>query len=237
MKRALLRIAWIAVTPLALTVLLAAPARATPETSDEPTEEAETGGAHGAPVTNPIMNFASWDYKGKEHHGHKVPPPFSMALLNFAVLAVLVGKFAGPSFARMVRERHEGVAKQLAESARLRDEAQAKLDEYTRKLDALQAEVAGIVSGLRAEAEVEKARIIGEAEARAKRMQTEAEQQIQAELQRVRTSLEREAVVTAIVMAQRLLAEKMNDQDQRALAERFVKSLQTGGAAAAGSRT
>lgn len=218
------RFLWIAATPLALTLLFAAPD--VQAAGGAPTAGVETEGGGGSQlITNPILNWFSWDYKGKEVHGHKMPPPFSMALLNFGVFVFLIGKLAGPSIKRMVRDRHETIAKQLAESARLRDEAKARLEEYSCRLDQLDREIASLVATIRAEAEAEKARIIADAEARAARLRREAEQQIQAELQRVKQGLEREVVVTAVAIAEKLLREKTSETDQRTLADSFVKSL------------
>jgi F-type H+-transporting ATPase subunit b len=187
------------------------------------------GDAHG-----PIVNLFSFDYSGKNTEGgeyveargdHKMPAPFAMALLNFAVLLFLFFKFAAPGFRKMMRERHEQVANQLEESARLRDEAQARLTEYGQKVQNLDAEIAALVGSIRAEVEAEKARIIGEAEQRAARVAKDAEQQIQAELARVRQSLEREVTLTAIAAAEQILAQKATDADHRALAESFVQKL------------
>ena len=148
-----------------------------------------------------------------------------MQVLNFLVFAFILYRAGGPSVARAVRERHDAIEKALSEGARLRDQARAKLEEYDRKLAGLQGEIDALVRSIRAEAEAEQRRIIAEAEARAARMQREAEQQIQADMQRVRMTLEREAVVAAVAIAERLLAEKTTEGDQRVLADKFVKGL------------
>jgi F-type H+-transporting ATPase subunit b len=224
----------VAITPLCLAVLLMEPSGLAQheggardhETAAEPAERAEHH------VANPIQNVTSFAYRGKNTEGgvwkegeHKMPPPFSMQLLNFAVFAVLMYKAAWPSIARMTRDRHDAIAKALAEGTRLRDEAKARLDEYDRKLGALQGEIDELVRTIRAEAEGEKNRIIAEASARVERMKRDAEQQIQAEMQRVRDTLEREAVLAAVSIAERILTEKTTDADQRLLADRFVQGL------------
>jgi F-type H+-transporting ATPase subunit b len=183
-------------------------------------------------ITNPIENVFGLHY-GKDNHGgtyekgeHPMPPPFGLSLLNFLAFYWLIFRFAGPGIKKATRERHQEIAKALAEGTRLRDEARAKLAEYDQKLAGLQGEIDTLVGAIRSEAEAEKTRIIGEAEARAARMQKDAEQQIQAEIQRVRTTLEREAVEAAVAIAEKLLREKTNDADQRVLADRFLKGLQ-----------
>jgi F-type H+-transporting ATPase subunit b len=225
--RRLGRLLLIAGTPLALTVLFSeSRSRAQEEVAAEaaPGEEA---------VHDPIPNLTSFSYNGKNTEGepwhegqHKMPPPFIAALFNFAAFAFLVGRAAGPSVKKVVRERHDAIAKALEESAQLRDQARARLAEYEKKTAGLQQEIDILVAGIRTEAEAEAKRIIAEAEARAARMRKDAELQINAEMQRVRLTLEREAVQAAVTAAEQLLRDKTSDADQRALADKFVKSLQ-----------
>lgn len=211
-----------AATPLALTLLFARPA------AGVVAEAEETGSAEHHRVTNPIENFATMRSGGQKHghEGHETPPPFGAALLNFGVLAFLVGRFAGPSFTRFVKERHHTIARQLDESTRLAEAAQKRLGETATKLGALDADMARLVAEIRAEAEAEKQRILAEATARAERMQRDAEQQIRAETQRARATLEREAVLAAVAAAERLLRERFGDADQRVATERFVRGIE-----------
>jgi F-type H+-transporting ATPase subunit b len=231
----------LAITPLCVAFLLAEPSSLAGRGAQDAGEAAEhenagaeaaehEGGEHH--VSNPIQNLFDFGYRGKNAEGgewhegeHKMPPPFSMQLLNFAVFAVLMFRAAGPSIRKMTQDRHDAIAKALAEGTRLRDEAKAKLAEYDKKLASLQGEIDALVGGIRAEAEAEKKRIVAEAEARAERMTKDAEQQIQAEMARVRVTLEREAVVAAVSIAEKLLTEKSTEADQRLLADRFVKGL------------
>jgi len=234
----------IAATPIALTILFAQPASRAQEHDQRPvvaegTETAGHGagehlgaGEHHAPSANPIQNLFALPY-GKDVHGgsfekgdEPMPPPFGLAVLNYLAFFWLILRFAGPGIKKATRDRHDAIAKALAEGTRLRDEARARLAEYDRKLAGLQGEIDTLVGGIRAEAEAEKARIIADAEGRAVRMQKDAEQQINAEIQRVRTTLEREAVEAAVAIAEKLLREKTNDADQRVLADRFLKGLQ-----------
>jgi F0F1-type ATP synthase membrane subunit b/b' len=224
------------VTPLCLAVLLCEPrSLAQIEQGAEGAKPSLEGGHDISEEhldENPIHNWSYFGYRNKDIEGrpwqegeHRMPPPFSMALLNFAIFAVLMYRMAAPSIIKATRERHDAIAKALAEGTRLRDEAQARLTEYEGKLAKLQGEIEAMVASIRAEADAEKKRIILEAEQRAERMRRDAEQQIQAELQRVRIVLEREAVEAAVTMAERILKEKTTEADQRLLADRFVKGL------------
>ncbi len=252
--RGVRRALWIATTPIALTLLLATPARAQHGSDNPPAEEVaaaaegeghesaaegheggegEAEGEHHAPK-NPVQNFANIHYSDKDTHGgkyepekgdHKMPAPFLAALFNFAIVAFLVGKYGAPAISKMVRDRHDEVAKLLEESQRLREEAKAKLDEYSRKVASLDHEIAKLVEGIRAEAEHDKQRILTEAARTAERMKKEAEQTIAAEIGRVRQQLEREVTLTAIAVAEKLFTEKTTDADHRKLNEQFIGEL------------
>ena len=89
----------------------------------------------------------------------------------------------------MTRERHEQIAKDLAEGARLRDEAKRKLDDYNARLSNMDREIDELVRSIRSEAEAERKRIVDEAEARAVRMQKDVESQIQAETAEIRPTV------------------------------------------------
>ncbi len=231
MLATLRRAVWIATTPIAFTILFSNAVQASVPQDAKPAAAApaEHEGAEGEGELDdaPIKNFAdcSW-YKEHTSDGDKMPPPFSLALLNFGVLVFLVGKYGAPGFKKMIHDRHATIATQLAESTRLHEEAKAKLDEYTRKISGLSKEIDQIVTTIRGEAETEKQRILAEAQERAARMKRDAEQQIKVEIQRVRITLEREAVQAAMAVAEKILREKTTDADQRTLADKFVKSVQ-----------
>ncbi len=104
MRTKILRVLWVAITPLALLVLTS-----TVQGSDG-TEAAGGHDAHGAV----IQNWADPGYKAKH-----LPPPFAAAWLNFAAFAAILLKLVGPGLARMARERHDVLARAIAEGTRL----------------------------------------------------------------------------------------------------------------------
>ncbi len=85
------KLLWIALTPIALTVLLAEPeVRAGQEHAAGAATDAAEAGTHGAeahhgPDASPLKNFADFGYKSKDEHGgslepgeEHMPPPFAM---------------------------------------------------------------------------------------------------------------------------------------------------------------
>ena len=174
------------------------------------------------------INWWSTDYKkGPEQlreHRH-MPPPFGMALINFCIFAFIMYRLAGQPLMEAVRTRHLKVKKDLDEAAELRQAAAAKLKEYENRLAAVDAEVNTLINQLRADAEAEKAQLIANAETEAERIRRDAESQIATEMLRIRRELRREVVEAAIATARKVIAENTTAEDQKRLAEQYLREL------------
>jgi F-type H+-transporting ATPase subunit b len=184
----------------ALALLVAAPALA--------------GGGEG-----PHVNW--FGLRNEPHTG----PGFIWALFNFGVFFALLVRFAGPPIAGFVRTRHDQMRQDLDEARRLLTEAQARVAEYEGRLANIDREIAGLLAGMRAEAEAEKERAIAAGLEAAQRLRKETEFTVEQERKRVLLEFEREIVDRAIEVARRLLSERAGDADHRALAERFAREI------------
>jgi F-type H+-transporting ATPase subunit b len=176
-------------------------------------------GSHAAPHA-PAVNWIDFDYK-KTGSG----PPLALALFNFAVLLFLLHKLFGKGLGQYLRERRAGIADALAESARLREEAQKKLDEYNQRIAGVEAEVQTLIAEIREQAQAEKARILAQAEAQAAAVKRDAENRIAAEIDRARRSLEREVVNAACDAAETLLRSNATEADQTRLVQEFIDTV------------
>lgn len=163
-------------------------------------------------------------------HGEPEEPmsgPFAFMLINFGLLLVLLGKYGGPVVRKMAETRSDEIKSALDEAARLRQAAADKLDEYSAKLTAAQAEMATMLTNMRADAEAEKQRIMAAAEQQAAASRRDAELRIAAEIERARTELAREVAVAAAAAAEKLLREKTTPTDQAALVDTFIKDVES----------
>jgi F-type H+-transporting ATPase subunit b len=229
-----------AATPLALALAAAlsilgradaARASEHAEAAGEHAEAAGHGASHG--TGSPAeWNWFDMGYGSKDSHGgklepgdEKMAPPALFALINFAIFAGILLWKAGPAIKKFAQQRHVSIKEALAESARLRDEARRKLDEYSKKIAGVDAEVEQLIAGIRADAEAERARILAEAEVQAATLKRDAEQRIAADLQRARRELEREVVAVAIAAAEKLIREKATAADQHKLIDVFITEL------------
>lgn len=191
------------------------------------------------------FNFFNFSYSGKDEYGGKygdgvetnkqgvtfheeepMSPPFIFMLFNFAVLVGILVKYGWPQMQAIAAERHDQIKNALDEAAKLRAEAQKKLAEYDARVKGLDAEIKALVDGIRADAEADKARILEQAKAQAAALKKEADQRIAAEIELARTALTKEVTAAASAAAEKLLKEKVTQDDQRGLVNTFIKNVE-----------
>ena len=160
--------------------------------------------------------------------------PFAFMVINFGILLVLLGKFGGPVARKMAETRSDEIKKALDEAAKLRKAASDKLDEYSAKLGAAQAEMATMLTNMRADAETEKQRIMANAEAQAIAVQKDAEIRIAAEIDRARVELAREVAIAAAGAAEKLLLAKTTSADHTTMVAAFVEDVESAARGRAG---
>jgi F-type H+-transporting ATPase subunit b len=228
-----MRVAGLHVTFVATLLLMSCPRSYAEEggtevaVRQEPRHRGETP-KHEEQEEEGIVNWWSLDYgpnaKDLSHRGW--PPPFGFALINFALFAALIGRLAGPPLKEFLRNRHHRIRHDLDEASRLRKEAEVELEQYRQKVAGIDRQVEELLSGVRKDAEAEKARLIAAAESEAGRLKAEAERQIHIEVDRARLELRQQVVESASRVAEELLRKKTSAEDQSRMAEQFVGRLE-----------
>jgi F-type H+-transporting ATPase subunit b len=162
--------------------------------------------------------------------------PFGLLVLNFGILLLILWKWGAPVARSTAETRSDQIKTALDEAARLRDQAKAKLDEYSSKLKAAEDEITAMVAAMRKDAESEKQRVIANAEIQAKALERDAQERISAEIQRARLALQREVAVAATTAAEQILRERATPADQNNLVDRFISEIGSNPAAPSAGR-
>jgi F-type H+-transporting ATPase subunit b len=193
---------------------------------------------HGAP-DGAIRNWWSWDYgPGAHDPAHRqLPPPFGLALVNFAVLAGLVVAAARKPIGEFVRTRRAHVETELNAARELHARAQQQLLEYQGKLMDLEKTTGQLLAQARAEVEEERKLRLLAADAEAARLRQEATQSVEGELRRVSAQLRHEAIDAALQLATQLVERGLTADDRRRTIERFVGEIQSTSGQSASSRS
>lgn len=151
--------------------------------------------------------------------------PEPWMVLSFLLLAGILWKYGKPGILAHLDARIDQIRKEIKAAETLRDEAQALLSEYKRKQGDAEKEARRIVESAKnsaehlqrnAEAELEEtvARREKQLADRLKRMQLDAEQEINAYASRL-----------TIEAAQRIIAEKLDKSGYEALLEKSMANV------------
>ncbi len=165
--------------------------------------------------------------------GEYTPPMLTKAtlmdllwrVLNFAALAFLLVYFLGKPIVSGLSNRQEGVKEELKELEDKRDEAEQSYKEFELRLAGVEQEMEGIVDKAVALAEIEKARILKEAEVAVEDIKRQAAATVQAELANARRILRNEIAEQVAVMAEELIVKNLTPADQVTITEQYLERV------------
>ncbi len=196
--------------------------------------EGHEGGGHHDPAP---FNFADVDRynrekdaasKGeKDAHGNPVTPvtPYAYLVVNTLILFAAYYYLGKKPVASSLEARRATIAKELEEAARVKKEAEARLAEYSGRLEKLDAELDRIKAELVEAGKKDRARIIAEAEEKAERMRKDAQFLLEQEMKQMRIDLTQKTVDAAIAAATKVLEQRVTAQDQERLGDDYVKQV------------
>lgn len=142
---------------------------------------------------------------------------FGWRVLNFAVLVgILVWALKKADVKGSLAARQADIAKSLKDAEAARDAAEAKLREYSSKLDQASKEIDELHAAIIREGEQEKSRIIAEAAVAAEKIVAQAALSAEQETVKARNELRAEAARLAVEIATGKLtgAIQKNDHDR-----------------------
>jgi F-type H+-transporting ATPase subunit b len=145
--------------------------------------------------------------------------------INFLILIFLLSKFLFKPLTKFLADRSAGIAKSLAEAKAAHEAAARAQEEYQARIRETQREIAAIREQGQREAEAERQRLLKASRDEAERLVGQAKAEIEAETKRAKAALREEAAGIALAAAERLLGRSVTGDDQRRLAEQYVRDL------------
>jgi F-type H+-transporting ATPase subunit b len=201
----------------------AEPSSAVVHGSDAPPKEAhgaatEEHAGHGGHHAPSAMNWAEFGKK---------TPPFVAVLINFAILAFAYYKFGKNPVKAALVARKEGIAKEIEEANRMLKEAEERAKVYQSKLSNVEQELEMAKRALAEAGKGDRDRMLREAQEKAERLQRDAKFLIEQEVKQMRQDLTREAIELASKAAEKLLAQRVSQEDHERLADEFLAQLES----------
>ena len=149
-------------------------------------------------------------------------------IFNLALVIGVLVYFARKPVLAYLAERRSGIEGNIQSAEQVLSEAEARLSEWSTKVDRLDEDMATIREAARKSAEDERTRIIAEAQAAAQRILASAGDAVQAETRRAQVILREEAADLAVELAEKILREQVGDADQARLVDEFIAKVEQG---------
>jgi F-type H+-transporting ATPase subunit b len=154
-----------------------------------------------------------------------MPAPFLATLINWGVLVSLIVVFAKKQLPAALRKRKAGIVQGMEEAGRIKAAAESRLRELEEKLGHVDEEIDTIKAEMKRASELDRERILREAEEHRTRLERDASRLIETELEAAKEQLRREVVDGALQLATEQVTTKLSSQDQQALFEEALGSL------------
>lgn len=152
---------------------------------------------------------------------------WATSMFNFAIFFGVLVWFAGPKVQAYFASRASSLKSDIDEAKRLRAEAQAKLDEFSERLEQLDDEREALMNDYHQQGEREKDRLVADAKRQVEKMQADAEVLIHQEVRKAVAKIERQAVDLAVDMAKASIESKLDAKVQNNLVDAYVDDLKS----------
>lgn len=149
------------------------------------------------------------------------------SLVNFGLLLVVLWLLLRKTLPEFLSNRRASVVEGMEEAKRVKADADAKYNEYSERIDNLDAELERLREEMRRAGMDERDRIVADASKRAEKMRDEARFLIEQQMKQLRVDLTREAIEAAIAAAEQVLTKSTNPQDQERLAKDYLGTIRT----------
>ncbi len=151
--------------------------------------------------------------------------------LNFAILVGALGYLLKKPIQLFFRSRREGIAKEIEEVRRARDEAIAKLREIEKALEKTDAEKEAIQTAAKEDAKAARDRLIEAARSEAEKIRSSAKFELARTTEQSRRELRNYAAKLYTETAEELIRQDISPEDEDRLRKSFLDRLAGGEAA------
>ena len=148
-----------------------------------------------------------------------------VSLVSFAVLFVIMWKFALPPITNMLDERAARIKDSLEKAEQTRVEAERLLDEYKVQLDEARKEANRVIEQGRKVAETMKDDIVAKANEERESMLARARQEIEGEKRTAMADLQAQIADLSVAVAGRIIGSSLSADDHKALIEKYVAEV------------
>lgn len=148
-----------------------------------------------------------------------------VSLVSFAVLFLVMWKFALPPITKMLDERAEKIKDSLEKAEETRVEAERLLNEYKEQLAEARLESSRVIEQGRKVAETMKDEIVAKANEERESILARAREEIQGEKRVALAELQASVAELSVAVAGRIIGSTLSASDHAALIEKYVAEV------------
>lgn len=186
---------------------------------------ASSGGAHGS--GEPHINWWTWDTHA---------PPVGWFLVDFVIFVALLVRFVGRPLAKTFQNRHDTIAKSIAENEAALATTKASFDEARGKLASVEQDVQTLIAKIKEDGAAQRDRIVQTANEYADRLKKDTEQMLVNETNAARDRLRKSVAAHALQLAEQELVQKLTAADQTRMADEAIAELESSATAPQGHK-
>ncbi len=157
--------------------------------------------------------------------GNRKQPPYGALVLDTVILFYLYYRFGKKAVVQGLKNRKDGIAKDIEGAARMLAEAEGRAERYQAKLEDVQTDAEQGRKALVAAGEGDRDKIVREAQEKAARMRRDADFMLEQEGKQLKIDLTREAVESAVAAAEGMIKKGLTPADHERLAQEFLDQL------------
>jgi F-type H+-transporting ATPase subunit b len=146
-------------------------------------------------------------------------------LIIFALLLIILGKFAWPQLIASLKARENAIADSLSRAEQARADAERLIAENKQERAKAEEEVQKALKEGRLYAEQMRRDLVEKAKEEAQRMLVQARAEIERDTQRALRQLRTEVSDLAIMATSKLLDENMNEERHRKVVDKMIAEL------------
>ncbi len=169
----------------------------------------------------------------QHEEGGQGPTPFDIntgvifwTVLIFAILMILLWRFAWPSILKSVEERERRIQKQLEDAERSNAEAQRLLEEHKKTIAGARTEAQDMIAKAKVVAQKERELLLAKAREEYEGLLARARKDIETEKEKAIVALRREAVELSIAAAAKVIDANLDTEANRRLVTEYLATLE-----------
>ncbi len=147
-------------------------------------------------------------------------------IITFALLVVVLGKFAWKPLLQALQSREQEIADSLKKAEEAKKDAERMMQENKLAMDKASTETARLIAEGRAMAEQLKSDIVAKANESAKKLIDQAKDEITREKESAMAQLRSEVADLSISVAEKILDESLDGAKQKKMVDKVLQQLQ-----------